>query len=103
MSVYDSIIKGLNEAIEYEQGNLRDARKKIIKITPLPHYSGKEIKDIRLKLELTQSAFADLMGVSIKTIEAWEAGKNIPQGPAQRMLEIFVSNTGLVQKYILAK
>ncbi|EKO34356.1 hypothetical protein LEP1GSC161_3268 [Leptospira santarosai str. CBC1416] len=33
------------------------------------------------------------MGVSAKTIEAWESGKNIPQGPAQRMLFILKNNS----------
>jgi putative transcriptional regulator len=103
MSVYESVIKGLNEAVEYEKGDLKGAKKRVIKIAPLPHYTGKEVKDIRLKLELTQSTFADLMGVSIKTVEAWEAGKNTPQGPAQRMLEIIVTDSRLVEEFVFAK
>ncbi|WP_282432928.1 helix-turn-helix domain-containing protein [Pelotomaculum propionicicum] len=39
---------------------------------------------MRTKLDLSQSAFANIIGVSKKAVEAWEAGVNIPQGPAQR-------------------
>ncbi|HPZ07184.1 MAG TPA: helix-turn-helix domain-containing protein [Candidatus Eremiobacteraeota bacterium] len=101
MSLYDSITKSLNEAIEYEKGNLKGVRRRFIKIAPLPHYKGKEIKEIREKLHLTQMLFADICGVSKKTVEAWENGKNTPQGPAQRMIELLNKNNKIVEEYIL--
>ena len=42
------------------------------------------------------------MGVSVKTVEAWEAGRNHPDGPACRLLELtqkdpnFAKNSGIV-------
>ena len=32
--------------------------------------------------------FAEAIGVSVKTIEAWESGRNKPQGPASRFLQL---------------
>lgn len=103
MSIYGSIVKGLNEAIEYEKGTLKNVRKRKVRVIPIPNYKGREIKKIRETLELTQTVFADLIGVSVKTVEAWEAGRNIPRGPAQRMLEIFKNENKLIEKYVISK
>ena len=45
-------------------------------------------KTIREKLHLSQSAFADLMGVSVRTIQDWEQGRRTPKGPAISLLRI---------------
>ncbi len=98
--VYSSVIKGLNEAIDHEKGKrVKGVRKKKVTISPLPHYSSLKIKEIRNKLELSQSTFASILGVSIKTVEAWESGKNIPQGPAQRILWLLEKDNNLLKKY----
>ncbi len=52
-------------------------------------------------MKLTQHSFALVMGVSIKTVEAWESGKNVPQGPAQRMLDILSKEENALCKYII--
>lgn len=43
---------------------------------------------IRQKLQLSQSAFASWMGVSTRTIQEWEQGRRVPQGPAKALLRI---------------
>jgi putative transcriptional regulator len=43
---------------------------------------------IRQKLRLSQSAFASLMGVSIRTIQDWEQGRRNPKGPAKSLLRV---------------
>ena len=43
---------------------------------------------IRAKLKLSQSAFAGLMGVSLRTVQDWEQGRRKPSGPAQAVLRI---------------
>ena len=43
---------------------------------------------IRTKLALTQSAFAGLLGVSLRTLQDWEQGRWRPQGPAVSLLRI---------------
>ena len=45
-------------------------------------------KSIRNKTGLTQVLFAKFMGVSVKTVEAWEAGRNHPEGTACRLLSM---------------
>ena len=98
--IYSSVIKGLNEAIDYEKGkSVHGLKRTKISIAPLPHYNSTRIKEIRNKLKLSQSTFATILGVSIKTVEAWESGRNIPQGPAQRILSLIDKDNNLLKKY----
>lgn len=98
--VFQSIMTGLQEAIDYEKGILKKpVRTRVVTIAPLPHYQGKRIQSIRQKLQLTQVTFAEVFGVSKKTVEAWESGRNTPQGPAQRMLSILEAEQDFLEKY----
>ena len=47
-----------------------------------------EPKAIRSKLQLSQSAFAGMLGVSLRTLQDWEQGRRQPQGPAITLLRI---------------
>lgn len=87
MSVFDEIKLGLNEAIEYEKGNLK-ANTKTLTIVQIERFTASEIKDIRKNTGMTQVLFAKYLGVSLKTVEAWESGRNQPSGTACRMLSI---------------
>ncbi|MBR2414708.1 MAG: helix-turn-helix domain-containing protein [Clostridia bacterium] len=87
MSLFDEIKTGLNEAIEYEKGNLK-AKTTTVSVEPIGVYTASEIKSIRNSTGLTQNLFAKYMGVSIKTVEAWEAGRNHPDGAACRLLAL---------------
>ena len=91
MNVYEDIKRGLEQAIEYEKGNLR-AKSTTIEILPLETFTSQEIKAIRTRTGMTQALFAKYMGVSIKTVEAWEAGKNQPEGAARRLLALTREN-----------
>ena len=83
-----SIINGLSEGLEYIKGDYTKARKMNVMVAELPVYHDKEIKQIRESLNLTQRNFAFVLGVSPKTVEAWESGRNVPQGTAQRFLQM---------------
>ena len=100
-SLFDDLKLGLEEAIEYEKGD-GTARIETIEIVPVKEFSCKEIRDIRMKAGMTQRVFAYYMGVSQKTIEAWECGRTHPTGPAYRLLGMLASNSKQVN-YIVAK
>jgi putative transcriptional regulator len=102
-NVKDSIIEGLEQAIDYEKGIKNGTKSRTVMISPVTHYQGNDIKQIRQNLGMTQIAFAELVGVSTKTVEAWEAGRNIPQGPAQRILEMIKKDSSIINQYILSK
>ena len=87
MSVFQQIKTGLEEAIAYERGTL-EAKVTKLSVEPVVHYDPAEIKSIRQNTGFTQAVFAQYMGVSVKTVEAWEAGRNHPEGAACRLLAL---------------
>ena len=86
-SIFDDIKTGLTQSIEYEQGKLK-ARTTTLEIAPLSTFESSEIRSIRQSTGLTQKKFACFIGVSVKTVEAWESGRNHPDGAASRLLSI---------------
>lgn len=44
------------------------------------------VAEIRGRIGLSQSQFAKLMGVSVRTLQDWEQGRRAPSGPARTLL-----------------
>ncbi len=44
--------------------------------------------EARAKVGVSQSAFAELLGVSLRTLQDWEQGRRRPAGAAQTLLRI---------------
>ena len=89
MSLFDDIKTGLGQAIDYEKGNLKAKTTTIsLSVEPIESFKPEEIRSIRLETGMTQNLFAKYMGVSVKTVEAWEAGRNHPEGAACRLLSM---------------
>ena len=74
------ILDGLNEIKKFKQGNGELRSQELTEPAPP--------RAIRLKLNMSQSAFAGLMGVSVRTLQDWEQGRREPQGPAIALLRI---------------
>lgn len=98
---YDMIADSFNELItDYQENDGKNLTHETLTLhlTPTKKYTGKEVKDIRLKNKLTQSLLAKFIGVSKKTVEAWEAGRNVPNGPSSRLLEMLESHEVAIVK-----
>lgn len=74
------ILEGIQEIKEHKAGK-RSLRTRKLK-PPAPP------QEIRVQLQLSQSTFAGLMGVSVRTIQEWEQGRREPSGPAKALLRI---------------
>jgi putative transcriptional regulator len=74
------ILEGLNEIKQFKKGKIK------LRIQELSEPSPPKV--IRCKLKMSQSAFAGLMGVSVRTLQDWEQGRREPQGPAIALLRI---------------
>lgn len=99
MSAYfEEIMEGLSEALEHAKWK-KQLRTHKVTIEPARKFDAIEIKRVRNQLGLTQSNFASVMSVSTKTVEAWEAGTNIPTGPACRLIGMMAADPELPRRY----
>ncbi len=74
------ILEGIRDIKAYKAG------KKTLRTHTLTQPAPPQV--IRAKLKLSQSAFAGLMGVSLRTVQDWEQGRRKPSGPAVALLRI---------------
>ena len=50
------------------------------------------VAEARARVGLSQSEFARLLGVSVRTLQEWEQGRRTPSGPARTLLAIAHKN-----------
>ncbi len=98
-NVYDSIMTGLNEALEDSKSEKPILKRHKVTVEPVKVYGAEEVKKIRNTTGMSQKTFASYMGVSDKTVEAWEAGTNHPSGAASRLLSMMEMDADLVIKF----
>ncbi|MDO5408150.1 MAG: helix-turn-helix domain-containing protein [Eubacteriales bacterium] len=102
-NVYDSIMAGLAEAIVDAEGQKPALRRRMVTVMPVKKYGADEVQNIRKGTGMSQKLFADYMGVSVKTVEAWEAGTNQPSGTASRILNMMEMNPNLTAEFPFVK
>ncbi|MBX3728859.1 MAG: helix-turn-helix domain-containing protein [Candidatus Sumerlaeia bacterium] len=90
------IAEGLQNAIAYTRGESGRGRVTRLELPdPAPEYGESDIRAERLRLRLTQEAFARILNISPKTVEAWEAGRKAPGPPARRLLQVLTDEATL--------
>ena len=88
---FSGIEEGLKEALAYEKGSARSrtfARKR-----SLPEIN---VKAERESLAMTQKAFAGVLGVSTRTVEAWETGRSTPSPTARNLMYLISQQPDLI-------
>ena len=88
---YDMIADSLQELIsDYETTGGKNLAHDTFRIAlePAKEFTAADVKNIRARNHLTQSLLAKFLCVSKKTVEAWESGRNQPNGPSRRLLEL---------------
>lgn len=75
--VGEEILEGIREIKRGEIG----------RVTTFP-----PVAETRARVGLTQSEFARLLGVSVRTLQEWEQGRRAPSGPARMLLAIAHKN-----------
>lgn len=98
MDVYESIMQGLSEAVQHQQGT-KKAKTVKMTVAPIHEFNSNEIKQIRLETGTSQVMFAQLLGVSYKTVEAWESGRNKPSGSSCRLLEVIRDDPTFLDRF----
>lgn len=82
---FDQLIKGVREMKRHMTGNVvRGAR--------TTELTEPDIRAIREAARISQSQFAKLIGVNLRTLQNWEQRRTRPTGPARALLKIVASN-----------
>jgi putative transcriptional regulator len=77
---FDLLCESIRQAGEIRRGVRKPSRTFVIE-DPNP-------KAIRERLGLSQSRFASIIGVSVRTLQNWEQGRREPEGPAKALLRV---------------
>lgn len=56
----------------------------------------------RLKLGLSQSEFAKMLGVSRRTLQEWEQGRRTPSGAAKSLITIAIKKPEVIKELLAA-
>jgi len=94
MSAFDSVSKGLEEALAFSKGQTGEA---IVHQIDLPDV---DVAEIRSKTGLSQAQFAKSIGVAKGTLLNWEHGRRRPTGPAQVLLALISKKPSVVQELL---
>lgn len=101
-SIGKEIIDGLEDFASDLEANIDfpakfTSRKIAIDVQP-QFYDPTLVKTTRKLLGASQAVFAQFLGVAVKTVSAWEQGKNIPQDVACRLMDEIRHNPPYWQK-----
>lgn len=99
---FNELMTSLEDAAAFAQGDT--SRAKVVEVEvddPVPEYKAADVARTRMDLKLSQRALASVLGVSTRTVEAWEAGRNVPSGAARHLLFLLDSDHSLVQRLVV--
>lgn len=95
IDIFSGITEGLEEALKYEKGKANTET--IVRKKSLPTVN---VADVRHSLCMTQKGFATMLGVSQRTVEAWECGRSIPTPTAKKLIHLIQDDHSLVNKLL---
>ena len=89
-ALFADLVTSLKEAAALSKGKARPSRQFKVEAA--------NVKGLRERIGLSQSEFAGLMRVSIKTLQNWEQRRCTPTGPAAALLKIVAAAPELALK-----
>ena len=94
MNAFDSVSKGLKEALAFANGETSEAKVHEVSVARV------DVAKVRQKTGLSQAEFAKSIGVAKGTLLNWEQGRRHPTGPAQVLLALIAQKPSVVQDFL---
>lgn len=88
--MFEQLVRSVKQAGRIHRGE--DKASRVFVFQP------EDIRQIRDKLHKSQSEFADMIGVSVSTLQNWEQGRRQPEGPARALLVVASKAPSVVAK-----
>ena len=82
------LVTSVRQAGQIRRGQAKASR--VTEVAPM------DVKAIRRRLQKSQSEFAQMIGVSLSTLQNWEQGRRRPEGPACALLKVAAVNPDAV-------
>ncbi len=86
--MFQELLQSVREAGAIMRGEMKPSR---VFVVERP-----DVKRIRAKFGISQSEFASMLGISVRTLENWEQKRRAPKGPARVLLQIAESHPDVV-------
>jgi len=90
--MFEELLETVREGGAILRGQKKPSRRVVI--------GASGVRTIRQRTKLSQSDFARLIGVSVKTLQNWEQDRRHPAGPAAALLKIIAHAPQLAVKAI---
>ena len=87
---FDELLASVRQGGQILRGERKASRRLVVKAVDAP-----AVRAIRERTRLSQSEFALLIGVSVKTLQNWEQARRTPTGPAAALLRLIASEPKL--------
>lgn len=84
--LFAELMRSAGEALDHARGK-RELRTTVLPDAPAAMCAD-DIRALRAKLNASQAVFAHYLNVSTQLVQAWEANRRRPEGPALRLLSI---------------
>jgi putative transcriptional regulator len=81
---FENLLGSIRQAGEIRRGEAKPNR--VTEFAPV------DVSAIRQRLAKSQSEFAQMIGVSVSTLQNWEQGRRRPYGPARALLKVAAEN-----------
>lgn len=82
---FDQLVKGVREM----KRHMADRPVRGVRVTDVAQ---PDVRAIREAAKISQSQFAKLIGVNLRTLQNWEQHRTQPTGPARALLKIVASD-----------
>ena len=92
--VGESVIKGLEEALAFAEGEKTDA------VVHIPEEIN--VRRIRDKMKMTQRVFAEYFGFGLASLRDWEQGRCVPTGATRGFLLVIDREPDAVRRALVA-
>jgi putative transcriptional regulator len=92
---FSALVASVREAGNIRRGEVKPAREF--------RYAADEVRAIRAKLGKSQSDFAEMIGVPKATVQNWEQGRRVPDGPASALLRVVSQSPRAVTRALASR
>jgi len=88
--LFNELVASIKQAGKIHRGEAKASRTFV--------FQPDDVREIREKLNKSQSEFARMSGVSVSTLQNWEQGRREPVGPARALLVVAAKAPNVVAR-----